>query len=124
MSKLLFAALCVCVAGTLMAAQAPPQVIQGAALEDFLRTAPVTAVKDIGKGVTMSRKLTMQQNGVTESGVFKIIDDKPLVGVQRLADGSIDAEFQDSWKTEVAAYELDKMIGLGMVPATVERRYD
>ena len=29
--------------------------------------------------------------------------------------------FQDSWRTELAAYEIDKLIGLGMVPATVER---
>jgi hypothetical protein len=31
--------------------------------------------------------------------------------------------FQDSWKFEVAAYEVDKIIGLGMVPATLERTH-
>lgn len=29
-----------------------------------------------------------------------------------------------SYKTEIAAYEIDKMLGLGMVPATVERVID
>ena len=76
----------------------------------------------IGKGVTRSRKATLELNGVTQSAVFKIIDEKPSIGVTTLEDGRVDAAFQDSWKTEVAAYELDKMIGLGMVPATVERR--
>jgi len=33
-------------------------------------------------------------------------------------------QFQDSWRTEVAAYELDKLIGLGMVPATMPRTFD
>jgi hypothetical protein len=34
----------------------------------------------------------------------------------------MELDFQDSWRTEIAAYELDKLLGLGMVPATVERR--
>jgi hypothetical protein len=29
--------------------------------------------------------------------------------------------FQDSWQTEIAAYHVDRIIGLGLVPATVER---
>ena len=28
----------------------------------------------------------------------------------------------DSWRSEIAAYELDKLLGLGMVPPTVQRR--
>ena len=39
-------------------------------------------------------------------------------------DRGVEIEFQDSWRTEVAAYELDKLIGLGMVPATIQRIYD
>jgi hypothetical protein len=33
-------------------------------------------------------------------------------------------DFRDSWKSEVAAYELDKLLGLGLVPPTVERRVE
>lgn len=122
MRQLLCAAICYSAVAALLA-QAPAQVIQGQALEDFLKTAPVTASKDLGQGVTISKRVTLEQGGQKEDAVFKIIDEKPLVGATRLADGTIDAEFQDSWKTEIAAYELDKMIGLGMVPATVERRH-
>jgi hypothetical protein len=107
-----------------MAAQVTPQRIQGPEVEEFLRTGKVLTIKDIGKGVTLPRKATMELNGMTGAGVFKIIDEKPLIGMTQLADGKIDSEFQDSWRTEVAAYELDKLVGLGMVPATVERRYD
>lgn len=105
-------------------AQAPPQVIQGSSLETFLSTAKITASKDIGKGVTIPLKLTMELDGLIQNAVFKSIDEKPLVGFTTLTDGTVDAEFQDSWKTEVAAYELDKLLGLGIVPATVARRHD
>lgn len=104
--------------------QAKVQVFQGPELEEFMKTAKLVSLVDIGKGVTRSRKATFEANGVTESAVFKIIDDKPHVGITTLEDGRVDAEFQDSWKCDVAAYELDKLIGLGMVPATVERRLD
>jgi hypothetical protein len=52
--------------------------------------------------------------------VFKTIDEYAKV---KQLDRGQEIEFQDSWKTEIAAYELDKMLGLGMVPATVERSY-
>jgi len=104
-------------------AQTAPQVIQGPEVEKFLAKAKILTMKDIGKGVTIPRKATMELDGVTGSAVFKSIDEKPLSGITKLADGTIDAEFQDSWRTELAAYEVDKLIGLGMVPATVERRY-
>ena len=116
-------AACVLLAGHL-SGQAKVQAIQGPQVEEFLKTAKPVSLTDIGKGVTRSRKATLEMNGVTESGLFKIIDEKPMVGITTLEDGKLDAEFQDSWKTEVAAYELDKLIGLGMVPATVERRLD
>jgi len=95
-----------------------PQIFQGQAIEEFLSQAKVTALKDIGKGVTLPQKATLELNGLTEYGVFKTIDESAKV---KQLDRGVELEFQDSWKTEVAAYELDKLLGLGMVPATVER---
>lgn len=112
---------CVLLAGHL-SGQAKVQVTQGPQLEEFMQTAKVVSLTDIGKGVTRSRKATLEMNGVTEAALFKIVDEKPMIGITTLEDGKVDAEFQDSWKTEIAAYELDKLIGLGMVPATIERR--
>jgi hypothetical protein len=102
---------------------AAPEVIQSPELEQFLAHAPIVAIKDIGTGVTHSRKATLEMDGTRHAGVFKVIDEKPMIGVQKL-DGGAEAAFQDSWRTEVAAYELDKLIGLGLVPTTVERTYE
>ena len=107
---------------TSLLAQVKSQVIQGTELEDFLRAAKIVQAKAIPEGVTLPQKLTLELNGVTRFGAFKSIDvSKP---VQQFDAGQIELGFQDSWKTEVAAYELDKLIGLDMVPATVERTYN
>ncbi len=104
-----------------LAGQAAPQVIQGPEVERFLKDAKIVGMKDIGKGVTLPRKATLELDGVSGFAVYKTIDEKPDRPVS--PGGDLEPEFQDSWRTEVAAYELDKMVGFGIVPATVERAY-
>ena len=104
-------------AAHLIAAQ---QVIQGPEIEQFLRRARFTDREDLGAGVTRSHKVTLQLDGQTHLAVLKTIDQK-RPGAVLNAKGEIEVDFQDSWKTEVAAYQLDKLLGLGMVPATIER---
>jgi hypothetical protein len=99
-----------------------PQVIQGPEVENFLLQAKIVGMKDIGKGVTLPRKATLELDGVTNFAVFKTIDEKPEHPVS--PGGDLEPAFQDSWRTEVAAYELDKLVGFGLVPATVKRAYE
>jgi hypothetical protein len=95
-------------------------VYQGEAAEQFLKKARITRVSDIPKGVTQPQRVTLELDGVTRTATFKSIDlDKP--GATQMADGTTSLSFQDTWRTEIAAYEVDKIIGLGLVPATVER---
>ncbi len=74
------------------------------AIEHFLKKAKVTARKKIGTGVTKPEKVTLELDGAVRHAVFKKIDEK-----------------FDNWRNEVAAYELDKLLGIGMVPPTVGR---
>jgi hypothetical protein len=102
-----------------LAAQGTPEVFQGEAVEQFLLKARMTALRDIGKGVTHPQRATLELDGVTHFAVFKTIDEsEPIKQLQN----STEVDFEDSWRTEISAYEVDKIIGLGMVPATVERR--
>jgi hypothetical protein len=88
-----------------VAAQDGPSWPDREEIERFLRKAEISERKEIGTGVTRPEKVTLERDGVVRHACFKRIDVKQ----------------QDSWRSEVAAYELDKLLGLGMVPPTVER---
>jgi len=102
------------------AAAPSTQVIQGPEVEQFLKKARFTAREPLGSGVTGSWKVTLESDGKKEFAVMKTIDQK-RPGAQLNANREMEIDFQDSWRTEVAAYELDKLLGLGMVPATIAR---
>jgi hypothetical protein len=85
------------------AQDAPPWPDRGE-IEHFLKKAKVTARRKIGTGVTHPEKVTLELDRAVREAVFKTIDEK-----------------FDNWRNEVAAYELDKLLGIGMVPPTVER---
>jgi hypothetical protein len=112
-------------AGSVRAADAETVglALTGEEAEVFLRTAEVIAREDIPEGVTHPQRLTLSDGKHTLRASWKTIDEhKP--GLWRGENGSYQFDFRDSWKHEVAAYELDKLLGLGMVPPTVERRID
>jgi len=103
-----------------VSAQETAATYQGEAAEQFLLTARVRDLKDVGDGVTRPRKATLELNGVRRFAIFKTIDVmKP--GVVPAELGGHAPDFQDSWRFEIAAYVIDRIIGLGMVPATVAR---
>jgi hypothetical protein len=108
---------------TASAVQAAPletwEQFQGPAAEQFLSKARLRSIKDLGTGVTRPQRAELELDGVQHSAVFKTIDDR-RGGVTQL-QRSAEMNFQDSWQLEVAAYVVDRLIGLRMVPATVER---
>jgi len=108
-------------AGSVLVYSAPAgQVIQGPEVEQFLKKARFVAKESLGSGVTGSLKVTLEMDGKKQFAVLKTVDQK-RPGAKPNAKGEIEIDFQDSWRTEVAAYEVDKLLGLGMVPATIER---
>ena len=116
----LMAALVVFVLGARHLLAQPFEGWQSAETERFLTEAPIRLGKTLS-GVTRSRQAILELNGVTRFAVWKTIDQKRS-GVASLGRAS-EIGFQDSWKTEIPAYELDKLIGLKMVPASVARTY-
>ena len=83
-----------------------------AEFEEYLRTAKVGKITDIPIGVLRPRRAYLTAGGLVESFAWKPIPP----GVQN--------GYFESYKSEIAAYELDKLLGLNMVPVVVERRVD
>jgi hypothetical protein len=95
--------------------------VEGAEAEKFLETAEVLSVRNFDtKGITRPRKVELSDGRYTCYAVFKTIDEyEPR---KQFADGATELGFSDSYKYEIAAYELDKLLGIGIVPPAVERR--
>ncbi|OFW27094.1 MAG: hypothetical protein A3H97_21435 [Acidobacteria bacterium RIFCSPLOWO2_02_FULL_65_29] len=96
--------------------------VQGEDVERFLTQAKFVRLGKTLGGVTLSRQAILELDGVTRFGVFKTIDESRSGYTQLSRGGEIN--FQDSWRTEIPAYELDKLLRLRMVPVTVERTYN
>ena len=81
-----------------------------AEFEDFLRTAEIVEAKSIGVGVTVPQHAFFKPGGLAAGGVLKAIEPGILGG------------YWDSYKSEIAAYRMDRLLELDMVPPTVEVR--
>ena len=90
---------------------------------DFLMNAKVIHHKQTAKGVTQPYQLTLSDGTVTHDGDFQPIDEtKP---VMRFADGRTEFNFKDSYKFNIAGYELAKLLGMdNMIPVTVPRSWN
>ena len=90
---------------------------------DFLLKAKVIRNTHTGKGVTDPYRLTLSDGTVTHDGLFQTIDEmKPQM---QFADGHTEFNFKDSYKYDIAAYEIAKLIGMdNMIPVAVERSWN
>jgi hypothetical protein len=78
-------------------------------VEDYLRTAECVGMENIGRGSSSGQRCVLRPGGPASRMLWK-----PLIpGVYR--------GFKESYKSEIAAYELDKLLKLDMVPPVVER---
>jgi hypothetical protein len=88
----------------------PEEIAMRPAQEDFLRTAEIVRFEEIGEGVTKPFKLYLKKDGVELKAAWK-------------NPSGIQGGFLEGWQYEIAAYRLDKLIGLNMVPVAVEREF-
>jgi len=87
------------------------EVSQRTQWEEFLKAAEIVKYEPIGEGVTRPWKLYLKEGDIEKKAAWKNVD-------KDLGWGAM-----DSWKYEIAAYRLDKLIGLNMVPPAVEREF-
>ena len=91
----------------------PEELAQRPVQEKFLETAQIVKSEHMvgPQSVTSPWKLWLKLGDVEHKGLWKN------------ASGRMGG-FWEGWQYEIAAYRIDKLLGLGMVPPTVERRRD
>jgi hypothetical protein len=94
------------------AASAKTWVGRAAEIEAYLRTAPVTRTEGTGRGVTKPTRAFFGPGGAVASMTWKALPPGRTGG------------YYESYKSEIAAYEIDKLLDLNMVPPKVERRLE
>jgi hypothetical protein len=78
--------------------------------EECLRTAEVVRTQEVGTGVTKPDRLFFPEGSLCESALFS----------SQFA--TRESGWLESHASRIAAYELDRLLGLDMVPPAVERR--
>lgn len=89
----------------------PEEIAEWTKWEEFLKTAEIIKAEEIGKGVNKPLRLYLKEGDVENSGCWK----NPRGNIKGRIEG---------WQYEIAAYEMDKLLELNMVPPTVERKYN
>ena len=92
-----------------------------AEIEEFLKTAKIVKTRGTSKGITGSLRATLSDGTRTHDAQIQMIDERKT---QFESAGGTELNFRDSWEYNVAAYRLDRMIGLNLVPVSVARRYE
>lgn len=83
-----------------------------AAIEEFLKTAAVARMETVPIGVTRPQRARFAPGGPVASAAWK-----PLPPSYR-------AGYRESYKAELAAYVLDRILDMHMVPPVVERKIE
>jgi len=88
------------------------ELAQRPAYEEFLATAEIVDSEQMGEdeGVTRPWKLELRGNGMESKAVWKNVEGRK-------------GGFWECWKCEIAAYQMDKYLGLNAVPVAVERKF-
>src|SRR5512137_2643697 len=90
----------------------PDEIAQFPKWEEFLKTAAVVGEKQLGgeEAVTNPWVLTLKLGDFTHRGLWKN------------ARGRLNG-YLEGWQYEIAAYRMDRLLGINMVPPTIERRF-
>ncbi len=88
----------------------------------FLRSAEVVGAEQTSKGVTQPWRLTLSDGTLTHDAGFQSVDQQK--DRQRLGNKE-ELNFVDSYRYNIAAYELAELVGLGdMVPVDGRARME
>jgi hypothetical protein len=101
--------------------EAPPApLLTDEQMEEFLRTARVVRSRILDKGITGSLRATLTDGTLTHDAHIQNIYERKTTFRGR--DG-LEFNFRDSWHFNVAAYKIDRLLDLQLVPVAVQRSW-
>jgi hypothetical protein len=80
--------------------------------EAYIRETPIDHFEEVPIGVTHPKRAYFKSGGLVESVAWKILPPGRPAG------------YWESYKSEIAAYELDKLLEMNMVPVAVEKKWN
>lgn len=87
------------------------EIVKREIIEGLLKTADIIKAEEIGEGVTKPWRLYLNKGEEELSACWK--------NPQGIQKGHL-----EGWQYEIAAYQMDKLLGLKMIPPTVEREFE
>jgi hypothetical protein len=102
-------------------AQQAPTSVSPQEEEKFLQTARILTLKTLSRGVTKSSRATLSDGKRMHDAHVQTVD-KRLVNLY--APDGTPVPWHDSYKYNIAAYRLHRLLGLDMIPMSVERKID
>lgn len=88
-------------------------------IEEILRSGDIVSVEEVGEGVTRPKRVKLRHGEIEIEALFKT-ESTPIDASRRSQQTRL-INLSDRWQHEVAAYRLDRLIGLRLVPVSVER---
>jgi len=95
----------------LIAQFTPEEIARRPDIEEFLNSAEIVRWEEIGEGVTKPFRVFLRRG------------DKEMKACWKNPSG-IQFGFLEGWRYEIAAYRIDKLVGLNMIPPAVEREFN
>jgi hypothetical protein len=88
--------------------------------EEFLANAKIVKSKHVSTGITGTYRVTLSDGRLTHDASVQTIDEAKTT--YQTAAGT-EFNFRDTYVHNMAAYKLDQLIGLNMIPVTVVRKF-
>ena len=87
--------------------------------EQFLKTARIERSKRLSEGTTGASRATLSDGEFSHDAQIQTVDVYKMVYATSLGT---ELNFKDTYKANIAAYRLDRLLRLGMIPPSVERK--
>jgi hypothetical protein len=100
---------------------APPVTLSVEETEAFLLNAKIVGRKGVSTGVTDTVRATLSDGRLTHDASIQTVD---IAQTVFQAGKASEVNFKDTYRFNIAAYRLARLLGLQNVPMSVERRFD